>query len=99
MKPCAKSQNAEKRHDSVPGTFQTISIFPDMVKKLVDGQKSNHVSRLYQFCWNKYVSHRGQSGYEVEFYTPAELSVCLRFILYRVELYHKKSFDNIFMSS
>ena len=23
-------------------------------RSLVDGQKSNHVSRLYQFCWNKY---------------------------------------------
>ena len=54
MNPRAKSQNAGKRHNLVPGTFQTILIFPDMVKKLVDGQKSNHVSRLYQFCWNKY---------------------------------------------
>ena len=73
MKPCAKSQNAGKRHNLVPGTFQTILIFPDMVKKLVDGQKSNHVSRLYQFCWNKYVSHRGQSGYEVESKTSTHL--------------------------
>ena len=81
MKPCAKSQNAGKRHNLLPGTFQTIFDFPRYGEEVSRWPEVKSCLSFIPILLEQ-ILHRGQSGSQVESKASTHLQHSLMFKVY-----------------